>query len=89
MESRELVILMDLITNKDFRDLVVNRNDKENHVFEKWKEANSEYANEINKAQEFIERMTFQKEQLLPSQLDEMLEKILSCDNPVIQRKSN
>jgi hypothetical protein len=80
---------MHLITDKDFRDQVVNLNGKENHVFEKWIKANPQFTNEINKAREFIERMTFPKEQLLPFEMDELLEKIFSCEKLFIQWNSN
>ena len=89
LKSKELPISTYLITSEDFRDLVVNRNDKENDALEKFKRVNPLHINEINKAQEFIERMTFRKEQLQADELDEMVEKILAYEKAEIQKKTN
>ncbi|MDB5247545.1 MAG: hypothetical protein JWQ40_1939 [Segetibacter sp.] len=88
MKSKE-VIWTFLTTNKDFRDLVVNVNTKENNVLEKCIRVNPGLTNEIDKAREFIERMTFRKEELDAYEMDEMLENILSQEKADIQRKPN
>lgn len=42
---------------------------------------------EVKKAREFIERMTFKKEQLSYDELDDLLEKVIANENPAFQSK--
>ncbi|CAN5482895.1 hypothetical protein BH23BAC1_BH23BAC1_37910 [soil metagenome] len=70
-----------LITNKDFRDWVLNPNEEISIFWKKWMEAHPESISEIRKAREFLEMMTFKKEYLSKNDLDIMLGKIISTEN--------
>jgi hypothetical protein len=87
LKNQGLTILSYLIADKNFRDLVVDPNDVRNFYLEKWIDEHPGSLAEVKKARKFIETMTFKKEELLPFELDELFEKIIACENPVLQSK--
>nr|WKN34813.1 FecR domain-containing protein [Tunicatimonas sp. TK19036] len=83
MKNTESDIFSYLITNEDFRDWVLSPNEESNTFWKKWMEKHPESISEVKKAREFIERMTFSKEQLAPDELDGLLDKIMADEEPV------
>ena len=76
MKNNESNLFSYLIANKEFRDWVMMPNEKRNNYWKLWINENPEATGEVKKAREFIERMTFKKEQLSFDELDELLKKI-------------
>ncbi|HLW30915.1 MAG TPA: FecR domain-containing protein [Aequorivita sp.] len=78
MKNQQSSIFSDLISNNDFRDWVKGPNEERNYYWKKWMDANPDKLEEVKKAREFIERMAFKKEQLLQSELDEVLTNVIA-----------
>lgn len=67
-----------LITNKDFRDWVKQPDDERNYFWKEWMAAHPEAFMDVKRAREYIERMTFRKEQLEQHEMDVLLGNIIS-----------
>ncbi|WPP49184.1 FecR family protein [Catalinimonas niigatensis] len=87
MKNNESDVFSFLITNKDFRDWVLDPNDERSYYWKKWMNEHPEAINEVKKAREFIERMTFKKEQLSHEEENELLEKIIANKKPAFESK--
>ncbi len=85
MKNEESDIFSYLITNKDFRDWVLNPTHERSYYWKKWMDEHPTAIVEVKKAREFIERMNFHKEQLSTVELDDMLEKIIANENPAFE----
>lgn len=82
MKERESKIFIYLVTNKDFRDWVVNPTEERSYFWKKWMDEHPEASGEVKRAWEFIERMNFKKEQLSFGEMDELLGKIIANEKP-------
>ncbi len=78
MESKEAIIFTNLIKDEHFRDLIVNLDNEKKYLWQDYIKARQQLLPEIEKAEEFIKRLRFEKQELLPYELDELLEKVLS-----------
>jgi ferric-dicitrate binding protein FerR (iron transport regulator) len=67
-----------LITNRGFVDWVKKPNENSNYFWKKWVEEHPELISDVKRSREFVERMQFKKTKLSPSELDEMMGKVLS-----------
>jgi len=74
-------IFIQLISNRDFV-LWVNHPNEEREIFwRNWNHSNPEAHVEILKAREFIQRLRFKDDFLLPDEMDELLRKVLARDS--------
>lgn len=89
MENNESNIFSYLITNKDFRDWVLDPNDERSYYWKKWMEEHPEAIAEVKKAREFIESMTFRQAELSDYELDDMLEKITAEEKTALPNWSH
>lgn len=80
MKSKEFEKFLYLVTNKRFRDLVLNPNCEKDFYLKQWLRENPEYSAQAERAREVIEQMSFNTAELLPFEEEEMLEKILSLE---------
>lgn len=87
MKSKEFEKFLYLITNKRFRDLILNPNYERDFLLKQWIDANPEFSTQVDRAREFIEQISFKTAQLLPFEEDGLLEKILSIERPFINPK--
>jgi hypothetical protein len=77
LESKEYIKFTNLITDEHFRDLTVTLNKEKTNL---WRNFATIQQTDIQKAREFIKRLKFKKQELLPQELDELFEKIISFE---------
>jgi len=77
LESKEYIKFTNLITDEHFRDLTVTLNKEKTNL---WRNFATIQQTDIQKAREFIKRLKFKKQELLPHELDELFEKIISFE---------
>lgn len=87
MEIKESIIFTNLITDQDFRDLVVNLTSEKKYLWKDYINAREKLLPEIKKAREFIVRLKFEKHELLPDELNELLEKVISNETSDLNRQ--
>ena len=74
-------IFIQLISNRDFV-LWVNHPNEEREIFwQNWSQSNSDSHDEILKAREFVHRLQFKDDYLLPDEMDDLLGKVLAKES--------
>ncbi len=85
MKNNESSIFSSLITNTDFRDWVISPDNESNYFWEKWMDEHPKAITEVKKAREFIKGMNFKTEQLAPYELEDLFDKIIAEEKPLLQ----
>ena len=75
------------MANKDLGGQEINLSKDEKSFLENWIIANPTSTSDITKVHAWLEKSLFKKEELLPHELDDLLRKILSGDDPGVKRK--
>lgn len=81
MNNQQVDIFFHLISNRDFRDWVQHPDKERDRYWKKWMEANPEKIDDLKKAREFLERLTFKTDQLQAGELDDILLKIVAGES--------
>ena len=76
LENNEPDIFSYLLSDKYFRDWVLNGNGEKNAFLEDWFIKYPDSAPEVKKASAYIRGITFEVNQLLPEEMDELLESV-------------
>jgi hypothetical protein len=74
LENTEPDILSYLLTNKYFRDRVLDGDTEPNGSLEEWFRKHPDAAPDIKKASAYIKSFIFEENRLLPGELDELLD---------------
>jgi len=88
VEKNQQDIFISLITNKDFRDWIMEPNAERSYFWSKWIIEHPNAADDVKKAREFIQRLSFKKNLPAESELDELLGKILANEKTTFQHES-
>lgn len=84
MNNEQFKIFLYLIMSVDFRDRVMKPNKDRSYFWSKWRSEEPQSISEEKKALEFIDRMSFKKEELSPDEMDEILGKVLASEKASI-----
>lgn len=88
MEKNQQDIFSSLITNKDFRDWIMEPNTERSYFWSKWILEHPDAADDVKRAREFIQRLSFKKDHSTENELDELLGKILANEQTTFQGES-
>ena len=82
-------IFIQLISNRDFVLWVHDPNDDRDCFWQNWRQSNLEAKSEIHRAREFIQRLHFKDDFLLPDEIEELLGNVLKNDSCYIKEREN
>lgn len=83
MTENGSAVFYHLITDTGFRNWVQSPDEQSDYFWKKWIEEHPESISDLKKAREFIERLHFKESQLPPEELDALLGKVISREDPV------
>lgn len=75
--------------DEKFSILPVDPNDIKKFYLEKWTDNHSKWLPKVKNSFDFVKTITFKREELLPFELDDLLEKIMAFEKPLIQSNLN
>lgn len=84
MNNKQFKIFLYLIMSIDFRDRVMKPHKDRSYFWSKWRSEEPLSISEERKALEFIDRMSFKKEELSSDEMEEMLGNILASEKASI-----
>ena len=78
VNDREEDVVVALLSNKDFKDWVLNPSGDRDFYWQNWIKSNPDKLQELNKARELVLQLKFNENNLTPQEVDQLLSEIIS-----------